>query len=122
LRINGVEPTDAAVNDLAVALVEGYEDARAELASTGRVLPDANRALAGLADDPAVCQTVLIGDTSHDVTAGLRAGVRVIGVTTGTTTADELRQAGASWVVDTVEAAERVVTRAMRGRDEIPDS
>jgi phosphoglycolate phosphatase len=39
--------------------------------------------------------TVLIGDTPKDVEAGLAAGVRVIGVATGTTSTQELRDAGA---------------------------
>ena len=33
LRINGIEPTDEAVNALAAALTQGYEDARDELSS-----------------------------------------------------------------------------------------
>jgi phosphoglycolate phosphatase-like HAD superfamily hydrolase len=48
--------------------------------------------------------TVLIGDTPHDVAAGLTAGVRVIGVATGKTSLDELREAGATWVVAKVSA------------------
>jgi phosphoglycolate phosphatase-like HAD superfamily hydrolase len=39
--------------------------------------------------------TALIGDTPQDVEAGLAAGVRVIGVATGKTSAEELRDAGA---------------------------
>ncbi|HEY0583513.1 MAG TPA: haloacid dehalogenase, partial [Chloroflexota bacterium] len=38
LRINGVEPTTDAVVKLTAALVQGYEDAREELAGTGRAL------------------------------------------------------------------------------------
>src|SRR5690349_11105453 len=36
MRVNGLEPTDEAVKKLADALVQGYEDARDELATTGR--------------------------------------------------------------------------------------
>jgi phosphoglycolate phosphatase len=39
--------------------------------------------------------TVLVGDTPKDVEAGLAVGVRVIGVATGKTSAQELRHAGA---------------------------
>ncbi|MGH3827015.1 MAG: HAD family hydrolase [Pseudonocardiaceae bacterium] len=38
--------------------------------------------------------TVIIGDTPKDVEAGLAAGVRVIGVATGTASTQELRDAG----------------------------
>jgi hypothetical protein len=41
LRVNGVEPTDDAVERLAAALVHGYDDARDELAATGQALPGA---------------------------------------------------------------------------------
>ena len=164
LRVNDVEPTDEAVGRLAGALVQGYEDARAELIGQGRALPGARETLAELAADPAVYQTVLtgnlrdvariklevfeldgfldldagaygndhqeraelvaiaqqraseragdefssnatvlIGDTPNDVRAGLAAGVRVIGVATGKTSVDTLREAGATWVVLSTE-------------------
>lgn len=62
LRINGIEPTGEAVSQLAAALVQGYEDARDELASRGRALPGAYEALAAFADNPAIYQTVLTGN------------------------------------------------------------
>jgi phosphoglycolate phosphatase-like HAD superfamily hydrolase len=62
LRINGVEPTNEAVGRLAAALVQGYEDARAELGGQGRALPDARETLAVLAADPTIYQTVLTGN------------------------------------------------------------
>jgi phosphoglycolate phosphatase-like HAD superfamily hydrolase len=163
LRINGVETTNEAVGKLAAALVQGYEDARDELAARGRALPGASDTLAALAENPTIYQTVLtgnlrevariklevfgldgyldleagaygddrteraelvimaqeragqrtgvtfdnhatvlIGDTPNDVHAGLTAGVRVIGVATGKTSVEELREAGATWVVDAV--------------------
>jgi phosphoglycolate phosphatase len=43
--------------------------------------------------------TMLVGDTPKDVEAGLAAGVTVIGVATGKTSAEELRNAGAHYVV-----------------------
>lgn len=171
LRLNGIEPTDDAIDRLAVALVQGYEDAREELGTIGRALPGARETLAELAADPAVHQsvltgnlrevariklevfgldgfldlqvgaygddhperarlvavaqaraaerkgvafeTVLIGDTPMDVEAGLIAGVRVVGVATGTTTAAELRKAGASTVLDGLTDP-KAVRRAVR--------
>lgn len=165
LRINGIEPTDEAVNQLAAALIQGYEDARDELASRGRALPGAHDTLATLRENTAFFQTVLtgnlrevarvklevfgldrfldleagaygddhqerselvaiaqqrageragvefgnettvvIGDTPNDVAAALTAGVRVIGVATGKTSLDELRDAGATKVVDELSA------------------
>jgi phosphoglycolate phosphatase len=62
LRLNGVEPTDDAVAQLAAALVQGYEDARDELGTTGRVLPGAQEVLAKLVADPSVHQGVLTGN------------------------------------------------------------
>jgi phosphoglycolate phosphatase len=62
LRINGIEPTDDAVGALAAALIQGYEDARDELASTGRALPGAQATLQRLAADPRVHQAVLTGN------------------------------------------------------------
>jgi phosphoglycolate phosphatase len=47
---------------LAAALIQGHEDARAELATTGRVLPGAKETLAALAADPRVHQAVLSGN------------------------------------------------------------
>ncbi|SFW74724.1 HAD family hydrolase [Amycolatopsis australiensis] len=62
LRVNGLEPTDEAVKKLADALVKGYEDARDELAATGRALPGARKALQQLAADPAIHQGILTGN------------------------------------------------------------
>jgi phosphoglycolate phosphatase-like HAD superfamily hydrolase len=62
LRINGITPTDDAVGKLAAALIQGYEDARDELAVTGRALPGAYDTLATLAGDSAIFQTVLTGN------------------------------------------------------------
>jgi phosphoglycolate phosphatase-like HAD superfamily hydrolase len=47
---------------LAAALIQGHEDARAELATTGRILPGAMETLAALAADPRVHQAVLSGN------------------------------------------------------------
>jgi phosphoglycolate phosphatase len=172
LRLNGIEPTDGAVDHLAAVLVRAYADAREELAGAGRALPGARETLAALAacpgvyqsvltgnlrevarvklevfgldrhldlsagaygdDDPdraklvAVAQqraaqrtgvafdgdaTTLIGDTPNDVAAGLAAGVRVIGVATGKSDADELRSAGAREVADSLADCRVILLR-----------
>lgn len=62
LRINGLQPTEEAVEKLAAALVQGYEDARGELATTGRALPGAKETLATFAADARIHQGVLTGN------------------------------------------------------------
>ncbi|MFF0149138.1 phosphoglycolate phosphatase-like HAD superfamily hydrolase [Amycolatopsis sulphurea] len=62
LRLNGVEPTNEAMKTLADALVRGYEDARDELAITGRALPDAREILERFAADRLIHQAVLTGN------------------------------------------------------------
>lgn len=62
LRINGIDPSDEAVNQLATALIQGYEDARDELASRGRALPGAHDTLAALSENSAFFQTLLTGN------------------------------------------------------------
>jgi phosphoglycolate phosphatase-like HAD superfamily hydrolase len=62
LRINGIEPTDEAVTRLADALIQGYEDGRDQLRTTGRALPGAAETLAELATRPGVYQSVLTGN------------------------------------------------------------
>jgi phosphoglycolate phosphatase len=62
LRTNDIEPTDEMVGKLAAALTQGYEDARDDLAATGRVLPGARETLAVLAADVSVHQAVLSGN------------------------------------------------------------
>ncbi len=47
---------------------------------------------------------VYVGDTPPDIIAGVSAGVRAIGVATGSFTAAELRYAGADLVLGTLEA------------------
>jgi phosphoglycolate phosphatase len=46
---------------------------------------------------------VSIGDTPRDVCAGHGAGIRVIGVATGSYSLDQLREAEADWSLETVE-------------------
>jgi phosphoglycolate phosphatase-like HAD superfamily hydrolase len=47
---------------------------------------------------------VYVGDTPPDITAGISAGVRAIGVATGSFTAAELHRAGTELALDTLEA------------------
>lgn len=52
---------------------------------------------------------VLVGDTPSDVQGGLGAGVRVVGVATGRTSAEDLRAAGAAEVVEDLSDTERML-------------
>jgi phosphoglycolate phosphatase len=53
--------------------------------------------------------TTLVGDSPHDVDAAVRTGARLIAVTTGLATADELRAAGASIVLPDLSDTEAVL-------------
>jgi len=55
--------------------------------------------------------TVLIGDTPHDVEAGLTASVRVIGVATGKTSTQELRDVGAHHVAANLVECQAILNR-----------
>jgi len=46
---------------------------------------------------------VAVGDTPRDVKAGHGAGIRVVGVATGSYTVDQLSAAGADWALESVE-------------------
>lgn len=58
--------------------------------------------VAGHALDKAA--TVAVGDTPRDVSAGHGAGIRVVGVATGSYSVEELEAAGADWALKTVES------------------
>ena len=45
---------------------------------------------------------ISVGDTPRDVKAGHGAGIKVVGVATGSYTADELSKAGADWAISQV--------------------
>jgi phosphoglycolate phosphatase len=47
-------------------------------------------------------ETIAVGDTPRDVRAGHGAGIRVVGVATGSYAADELTDAGADWSIENV--------------------
>ena len=169
LRINGLEPTDSTIVQLARALVDGYGAAQEELATKGRALPGAHRTLALLAEDTRLHQsvltgnlrdvariklevfdlaqyldleagaygqddhdraklvhraqerahvmkgqlftnsrTILIGDTPKDIQAGKTAGVHVIGIASGKSSEDELREAGAERVLADLVQSEQL--------------
>jgi phosphoglycolate phosphatase-like HAD superfamily hydrolase len=45
---------------------------------------------------------IAVGDTPRDVKAGHGAGIRVVGVATGSYEVDQLKQAGADWAISEV--------------------
>jgi phosphoglycolate phosphatase-like HAD superfamily hydrolase len=49
-------------------------------------------------------ETIAVGDTPRDVRAGHGAGIRVVGVATGSYAADELTDSGADWALDNVKS------------------
>lgn len=63
LALHELPVTDELVNGLLVALAEGFDAGRAELATRGVVLPGAREALVALADRPGLRQSVLTGNT-----------------------------------------------------------
>jgi phosphoglycolate phosphatase len=60
--------------------------------------------------------TVLIGDTPKDVEAGLTAGIHVIGIATGKTSANELQEAGAHDVANNLGDCRDMMNRLVRSR------
>jgi phosphoglycolate phosphatase-like HAD superfamily hydrolase len=50
--------------------------------------------------------SIAIGDTPLDIAAGHGAGIRVVGVATGEYSVAQLSEAGADWVVETLEDAD----------------
>jgi phosphoglycolate phosphatase-like HAD superfamily hydrolase len=57
-------------------------------------------------------QTIAVGDTPRDVKAGHGAGIKVVGVATGSYGVDELRDAGADWAIDSVASGFPGLTKA----------
>lgn len=49
-------------------------------------------------------RTIAVGDTPRDVKAGHGAGIRVLGVATGSYSVEELKDAGADWAIEDVTA------------------
>lgn len=56
---------------------------------------------------------VLLGDTPADVAGGRATGVRVVGVATGRSSADELRAAGARYVLPDLTDVEKVAAAVL---------
>jgi phosphoglycolate phosphatase-like HAD superfamily hydrolase len=80
----------------------GYgSDARSRTALTRKALERGAEA-SGSKLDPD--QTIAVGDTPRDVKAGHGAGIRVVGVATGSYGAAELEEAGADWALEDVKA------------------
>jgi phosphoglycolate phosphatase-like HAD superfamily hydrolase len=49
-------------------------------------------------------QTIAVGDTPRDVKAGHGAGIKVVGVATGSYSVEELEDAGADWPIEDVKS------------------
>ena len=80
----------------------GYgSDSRDRTELTRRAVERAGSVL-GETPDPA--ETIAAGDTPRDVEAGHGAGIRVVGVATGSYSVAELSDAGADWALETVES------------------
>lgn len=50
-------------------------------------------------------RTIAVGDTPRDVKAGHGAGIKVVGVATGSYSVEELKGAGADWALENVSAS-----------------
>ena len=55
---------------------------------------------------------VMVGDREHDIHGALEAGIDSIGITWGYGSFDELKSAGATQIVDTVEELQRLIVEA----------
>lgn len=82
--------------------------------------PDLVNAALQKAGEPAD-QAVMIGDTPWDVEAARRAGVRTIAVMTGGFSEDELRQAGAADVYESVSELRDALDRTLLRGSGAPD-
>jgi phosphoglycolate phosphatase len=58
--------------------------------------------VSGAPVDPA--SAIAVGDTPRDVKAGHGAGIRVVGVATGSYSVEELKEAGADWAIPDVNS------------------
>ncbi|HEY5333484.1 MAG TPA: HAD family hydrolase [Solirubrobacterales bacterium] len=63
---------------------------------TERAIERGSEAAGGPLD---LATTISVGDTPRDVTAGHGAGIRVVGVATGSYSVEELQEAGADWAL-----------------------
>jgi phosphoglycolate phosphatase-like HAD superfamily hydrolase len=78
----------------------GYgSDSRSRTALTEKALERG----AGASGEPLdLEQTIAVGDTPRDVKAGHGAGIKVVGVATGSYSVEELKDAGADWAIENV--------------------
>ena len=80
----------------------GYgSDSRSRTELTRRALQRAETVSGDTLD---VSTAVAIGDTPRDVDAGHGAGIKVVGVATGSYTTAQLQEAGADWAVEDLSA------------------
>ena len=80
----------------------GYgSDARSRTALTKKALERGAEASGKPLD---LESTIAVGDTPRDVKAGHGAGIRVVGVATGSYSVEELKEAGADWALENVSA------------------
>ncbi|MET9294987.1 HAD family hydrolase [Streptomyces sp. NPDC003077] len=89
--------------DLSIGAYGEDADERAELVALALERADRQASVA-----------VLVGDTPADVKAGLSAGVRVIGVATGRSSADDLHEAGAIEVLSDLSDTSSVLRALTR--------
>jgi phosphoglycolate phosphatase len=79
----------------------GYgSDSRSRTELTKRAIERAEMVSGDTVD---ISTAIAIGDTPRDVEAGHGAGIRVVGVATGSYSVDQLEQAGADWAVEDLE-------------------
>ena len=58
----------------------------------------------------AACQALVVGDMSVDILMGVNAGAKTCGVTYGNGTREELEQAGADYIVDSIDELTKIIT------------
>ncbi len=64
--------------------------------------------------------TVIIGDSRQDVITGLERGAKIIGVASGTTSAQQLSEAGAHYVLPDLRDPEGLLSRIRAHTNELP--
>ncbi len=79
----------------------GYGSDSADRAEVTKTAVERGALVCGGRLDDGAC--VAVGDTPRDVAAGHQAGIRVVGVATGSYAVAALHEAGADWALGTVE-------------------
>jgi beta-phosphoglucomutase-like phosphatase (HAD superfamily) len=80
----------------------GYGSDSADRTEVTRTALRRGEVVSGGTLDDGAC--IAVGDTPRDVKAGHGAGIRVVGVATGSYTVEQQRQADADWAITTVES------------------